>query len=171
MGLRIRLDTEATGETLCLCRKSNPGRPVVQSVVKQDSDWATAAPTTDIHIRVLHNMWEHIQYKFPYFKYKHRIQTNCSVAAINLRTKPVILFTCNFQHEVRRLIPLSPIQTRLPNLWQLHTHIPKASSVNYYRYCHESSLFSVNNKNKQTYQLSVLMGTEIFIYVTDRLLN
>jgi hypothetical protein len=34
MGLRACLDTDSTGEILCLCRGSNPDRPVVYSLVK-----------------------------------------------------------------------------------------------------------------------------------------
>jgi hypothetical protein len=38
-GLRSGLDTEAWGKIPCLCRGTNPGRPVVQSVVRHDTDW------------------------------------------------------------------------------------------------------------------------------------
>jgi hypothetical protein len=34
VGLRANLDTEDRGKVLCLCRKSNPDRLVVQSVVR-----------------------------------------------------------------------------------------------------------------------------------------
>jgi hypothetical protein len=34
VGLRTVLDAEARGKILSLCRGSNPGRPVVQSVVR-----------------------------------------------------------------------------------------------------------------------------------------
>jgi hypothetical protein len=34
VGPRAGLDTEARGKILCLCRESNPDRPVVQSVVR-----------------------------------------------------------------------------------------------------------------------------------------
>jgi hypothetical protein len=44
VGLRAGLDTETRGKILCLCQGSNPDRPVVQSVVKHYTDWATPAP-------------------------------------------------------------------------------------------------------------------------------
>jgi hypothetical protein len=34
VALRAGLDTEARGNILCLCRGSNPGRPIVQSVIR-----------------------------------------------------------------------------------------------------------------------------------------
>jgi hypothetical protein len=34
VGLRASLETETTGKTLCLCRGSNPGGSVAQSVVR-----------------------------------------------------------------------------------------------------------------------------------------
>jgi hypothetical protein len=37
-GLRSGLDTEDRGKILCLCRGWNPGRPVVQSVVRHYTD-------------------------------------------------------------------------------------------------------------------------------------
>jgi hypothetical protein len=43
-GLRASLDTEDRGKILCPCRGSNPDRPVVQSVVRHYTDWATPAP-------------------------------------------------------------------------------------------------------------------------------
>jgi hypothetical protein len=44
VGLRAGLDTEVTVKILCPCRGSNPNRPVVQSVVRHYTDWATPAP-------------------------------------------------------------------------------------------------------------------------------
>jgi hypothetical protein len=41
VGPRAGLDTEVRGKILCPCRGSNPGRPVVQSVVRHYTDWAT----------------------------------------------------------------------------------------------------------------------------------
>jgi hypothetical protein len=38
---RAGLDTEARGKILCPCRGSNPDRPVVQSVVRHYTAWAT----------------------------------------------------------------------------------------------------------------------------------
>jgi hypothetical protein len=38
---RAGLDAVDTGKFLCLCRGSNPDRPVVQPVVRHCSDWAT----------------------------------------------------------------------------------------------------------------------------------
>jgi hypothetical protein len=43
VGLRAGLDTEARGKILCPCRGSNPYRPVVQSVVRHYTNWATPA--------------------------------------------------------------------------------------------------------------------------------
>jgi hypothetical protein len=43
VGLRAGLDTEATGKILCPCRGLNPDHPVVQSVVRHYTDWATPA--------------------------------------------------------------------------------------------------------------------------------
>jgi hypothetical protein len=37
VGPRASLDTEATGKIPCLCRGSNPDRPIVQSVVRHYS--------------------------------------------------------------------------------------------------------------------------------------
>jgi hypothetical protein len=39
VGLRAGLDTEARGRILCLCRGSNPDRPVVQPVARHCTDW------------------------------------------------------------------------------------------------------------------------------------
>jgi hypothetical protein len=36
--IRAGLDTKAIGKNLCLCRGSNIGRPVVQSVVRHYTD-------------------------------------------------------------------------------------------------------------------------------------
>jgi hypothetical protein len=44
VGLRAGLDTEVRGKIICPCRGSNPDRPVVQSVVRHYTDWATPAP-------------------------------------------------------------------------------------------------------------------------------
>jgi hypothetical protein len=41
LGPRAGLDTEVRGEILCPCRGSKPDRPVVQSVVRHYTDWAT----------------------------------------------------------------------------------------------------------------------------------
>jgi hypothetical protein len=38
VGPRAGLDTEARGKILCLCRESNPDRPVVQPVVRHYTD-------------------------------------------------------------------------------------------------------------------------------------
>jgi hypothetical protein len=40
---RAGLDIKATGKLLCLCRGSNSDRPVVQSVARYYTDWATPA--------------------------------------------------------------------------------------------------------------------------------
>jgi hypothetical protein len=44
VGPRAGLDTEVRGKVLCLCRGSNLDRPVVQSVIRHYTDWATPAP-------------------------------------------------------------------------------------------------------------------------------
>jgi hypothetical protein len=44
VGPRAGLYTEARGKILCLCRGSNPDRPVVQPVVRHYTDWATQLP-------------------------------------------------------------------------------------------------------------------------------
>jgi hypothetical protein len=44
VGLKAGLDTEARGKILCPCRGSNPACPVVQSVVRHYTAWATPAP-------------------------------------------------------------------------------------------------------------------------------
>jgi hypothetical protein len=44
VGPRAGLDTEARGKILCLCQGSNLDRPVVQSVARHYTDWATPAP-------------------------------------------------------------------------------------------------------------------------------
>jgi hypothetical protein len=46
VGLRAGLDTEARGNILCLCWRSNSGRPVVQCLVRHCTDWATPAIDT-----------------------------------------------------------------------------------------------------------------------------
>jgi hypothetical protein len=43
VGLRAGLDTDVRGKILCPCRGSNPDHPVVQSVVRHYTDWATPA--------------------------------------------------------------------------------------------------------------------------------
>jgi hypothetical protein len=45
VGPRAGLDTEARGKISCLCQGSNLDRPVVQSVARHYTDWATPAPT------------------------------------------------------------------------------------------------------------------------------
>jgi hypothetical protein len=49
MGLRARLDTEARGEILRLCRRSNPDRPVVQFVVSHHANKIKANNTNEQH--------------------------------------------------------------------------------------------------------------------------
>jgi hypothetical protein len=44
--LRAGLDTEVRGKILCPCRGSNLDRPIVQSVVRHRTDWATPTPLT-----------------------------------------------------------------------------------------------------------------------------
>jgi hypothetical protein len=44
VGPRAGLDTEVRGKIICPCRGSNPGRPVVQPVVRHYSAWANPAP-------------------------------------------------------------------------------------------------------------------------------
>jgi hypothetical protein len=44
VGLRAGLDTEVREKILCPCRGSNLDSPVVQSVVRHYTDWATPAP-------------------------------------------------------------------------------------------------------------------------------
>jgi hypothetical protein len=44
VGLRASMDTEVRGIILFPCRGSNPDLPVVQSVVRHYTDWATPAP-------------------------------------------------------------------------------------------------------------------------------
>jgi hypothetical protein len=44
VGPRAGLDTEVKGKILCPCRGSNPGRPVVQPVVRHYTAWANPAP-------------------------------------------------------------------------------------------------------------------------------
>jgi hypothetical protein len=46
VGPRACLDTEVRWKISCLCRGSNLDRPVVQSVVRHYTDWATPAPLT-----------------------------------------------------------------------------------------------------------------------------
>jgi hypothetical protein len=48
VGTRAGLDREATGKILCLCRGSNPNRPVVQPVVRHYTAWANPAPSSYI---------------------------------------------------------------------------------------------------------------------------
>jgi hypothetical protein len=44
VGPRAGLDTEARGKIRCLCRGSNPDRPVVQPEVRHYTAWANPAP-------------------------------------------------------------------------------------------------------------------------------
>jgi hypothetical protein len=46
VGLRAGLDTEVRGKILCPYRRSNPDWPVVQSVVRHYTYWATPAPVS-----------------------------------------------------------------------------------------------------------------------------
>jgi hypothetical protein len=50
VGLRAGLDTEARGKILFLFRRWNPGRPVIQSLVRHYADWATPAPRVEEYI-------------------------------------------------------------------------------------------------------------------------
>jgi hypothetical protein len=43
VGLRAGLETEVRGKVLCPCRGTNSDRPVVQSVARHYTDWATPA--------------------------------------------------------------------------------------------------------------------------------
>jgi hypothetical protein len=45
VGPRAGLDTEVRGKIICLCRRSNLDRPLVQSVARHYTDWATPAHT------------------------------------------------------------------------------------------------------------------------------
>jgi hypothetical protein len=54
VGPRAGLDTEVRGKILCPCRGSNPDRPVVQSVVRHYTDWATPA---EVAIYLSFNMY------------------------------------------------------------------------------------------------------------------
>jgi hypothetical protein len=64
VGPRAGLDTEARGKILCPCRGSNPDRPIVQTVVRHYTDWATRGHVTSVksdlmiknswHFRVLY---------------------------------------------------------------------------------------------------------------------
>jgi hypothetical protein len=47
VGLRAGLDTEVTGKIFYFCRGSNLDRPVVQSVARHYTNWATPAPNTN----------------------------------------------------------------------------------------------------------------------------
>jgi hypothetical protein len=49
VGLRAGLDTEVTGKILCLCRGSNPDRPVVQPVVRHYTALANPAPPINLY--------------------------------------------------------------------------------------------------------------------------
>jgi hypothetical protein len=53
VGLSAGLDTEARGKLLCLCLGSNLFRPVVQSVARHYTDWATSAPIMYSYIHTL----------------------------------------------------------------------------------------------------------------------
>jgi hypothetical protein len=44
VGPRAGLDTDGRGKIISFCRWSNPDRPVVQSVVRHYTDWATPDP-------------------------------------------------------------------------------------------------------------------------------
>jgi hypothetical protein len=44
VGPRAGLDTEDRGKIICLCRGSNPDRPVVQPIVRHYTAWANPAP-------------------------------------------------------------------------------------------------------------------------------
>jgi hypothetical protein len=52
VGLRAGPDTE---KNPLPCRGSNPDRPVVQSVVRHYTDWATLAPTCPMEYKVKSN--------------------------------------------------------------------------------------------------------------------
>jgi hypothetical protein len=49
VGPRAGLDTEVRGKILCLCRGSNPVRPVVQSVARHYTAWDAPAPPGHKH--------------------------------------------------------------------------------------------------------------------------
>jgi hypothetical protein len=46
VGLRARLDTEARGKIICLCRRSNPSRPVCSQTLY----WLSYPSSTDLQI-------------------------------------------------------------------------------------------------------------------------
>jgi hypothetical protein len=54
VGPRAGLDTEIRGKILCPCRGSNLDHPVVQSVARHYTDWATPAPTSIYKLLKIH---------------------------------------------------------------------------------------------------------------------
>jgi hypothetical protein len=59
VGPRAGLDTEATGKILCYCRGSNPDRPVVQSVARHYTAWATPAHMASNKHVLIHALCPH----------------------------------------------------------------------------------------------------------------
>jgi hypothetical protein len=57
VGPRAGLDINR-GKILCLCRGSNPDRPVVQSVVRHCTDWATGLLNRGVPIIFIMGVWE-----------------------------------------------------------------------------------------------------------------
>jgi hypothetical protein len=53
VGPRAGMDTEDRGKILRPCRGSNPDRPVVQTVVRHYTDWATPAPFSSLEYLIL----------------------------------------------------------------------------------------------------------------------
>jgi hypothetical protein len=51
VGPRAGLDTEAREKILCPCRGSNLDHPVVKSVARHYTDWATPAPWFQVDFR------------------------------------------------------------------------------------------------------------------------
>jgi hypothetical protein len=62
VGPRAGLDTEDRGKIHCLCRGSNPDRPVVQPVVRHYTAWANPAP---LITTVLFVLWMFSMIHFP----------------------------------------------------------------------------------------------------------
>jgi hypothetical protein len=93
VGPRACLDTEAGGKFLCLCRRSNRDCPIVQSVVRHYTDWATRALKGN-HTRWMRQYDEwgkpgHFSqvalHVFPWSELKVRTRESC-VVAVRKRT-------------------------------------------------------------------------------------
>jgi hypothetical protein len=79
------LVTEARGKIICPCRGSNPDRPVVQSVVRQYTAWATPAP----HLLRLYSVYDRVTSQWWWWIDENNIHDLSGIRTHGLRVQAI----------------------------------------------------------------------------------